>query len=200
MPLHVSLAGSAVDHRRRHRRRPHPVVTDDRARRPPRAARRVAADPAADRRAVLARLDRRAGADQPAPRAAPPAPGAGGRAVPRRDRAGPVLARHRDLPVDLRSFDRRARRGARRPRPGDAEAALAHADAALADYGGDLLPGHVRRLAARRPRGAAGAQCVDLCDLRLRDAGRAAATWPGRGCRPAPDPAGSRWRRPATAP
>ncbi len=37
------------------------------------AARRVAAAPAADRGAVLAGLDRRAGADQPAPRAAPPA-------------------------------------------------------------------------------------------------------------------------------
>ena len=71
--------------------------------------RRVAPAAAAHRRAVLAGFDRRAGADQPAPRAAPPASGSGRRAFARRDVQGSVLARHRDVPRRRAHLRRRAR-------------------------------------------------------------------------------------------
>ena len=58
----------------------------------------VAPAPAAHRRDVLAGLDGRAGADQPAPGTASPASGAGRRPLARRDAQGSVLARLRDLP------------------------------------------------------------------------------------------------------
>ena len=92
--------------------------------------------------------------------------------------------------VDVRSFDRERAAALGGRGRGDAEAALAHAEAALADYRGDLLPGHVRRLAARRPRRAAGAQCVELCALSARPGPRR-ATRPGRWTPPG---GGSGWQ------
>ena len=92
------------------------LVAHARARRLPRRPRRLTAVPAAHRGPVLARLHRRAGADQPAPRAAPPAARArwASRAS-RRDRRG-TCAGGTPPPcrVDVRVFDaeRRAARAA----------------------------------------------------------------------------------------
>ena len=105
-------AGGAGHHRRRDRHRPDAVVARGGARRLPGRARRDAAGPAAHRGTVLAGLDGRAGADQPASRAAPPASGPGGRAFPRRDVEGPVLAGHRDVSRRRPHLRHRARRRA----------------------------------------------------------------------------------------
>ena len=115
---------------------------------------------------------------------------AGRRALPRGDRRRTCAgATPRPCRVDLRVFERRARRGlrgGRRRRRGRPRATPTRPSPST---GGDLLPGvYDDWLLDARAR-AASAQCVDLCDLVC--ATRAARRRPGRGAGggPPPDPA-----------
>ena len=98
--------------------------------------------------------------------------------------------------VDVRTFEveRRAALAA-----DDAETALRHAEAALAEYGGDLLPGLYDDWLLDA-RAELQAQCRGAVRPGLRDAGRRAATCPGRWRRPAVGSGWHRWRRRGTAP
>ncbi len=98
--------------------------------------------------------------------------------------------------VDVRTFEveRRAALAA-----DDAESALRHAEAALAEYGGDLLPGLYDDwlLDARAELAGPG---VELCALVCGTRARPRRPARGGGGGPPSGPAAHRWRRSATAP
>ena len=164
-------AGSAVDHRRRHRHRPHPVVTDDRARRvtssctpaSPQTRQRIAglfwpdstdAQALTNLRRELHHLRRTLG-DEPVPRGhARTCAGATPR--PRGSTCAPSTSERRR---------RRWRADRRRGRP------CAMPSAALAEYGGRPAARPVRRLAARRPGRAASASAWTCATCSAEHAG-----------------------------
>ena len=163
--------GGAGDHRRPDRPRPGPVVARCCPGRLPGRARRVRPGPAADRRPVLARVDRRAGADQPAPRTASPAPGAGRRAFARGDAQGPVLARTpTTCRVDVRVFETERRAALAAAAAGTTRGSCATPPRRSPQYRGDLLPGGYDDWLLDA-RAELERQCVDLCDLLVRGAG-----------------------------
>ena len=154
------------------------------------AARRVAPVPPAHRRTVLARLGRRPGTDQPASRAAPPAPGPGRGVLARRHVPGPVLGGHRAAAaVDVREFDRSAR-GAGRGGGGGQRGGARAAGAAIAEYRGELLPG-VYEDWLSAPRSRIERQCMELCDLLCRIRTQTGDLGRSRGGGPAADRAGA---------
>ena len=98
--------------------------------------------------------------------------------------------------VDVRTFEREGRAALAAT---DAEMALDHAGAALAAYGGELLPGLYDDWLLD-VRSELQDRCVELCALVCEIRVPGAASWPGRSRPPGGGCGWRRWRRRATAP
>ena len=121
------------------------------------------------------------------------------RALPRGDRAGPVLARRRRPrgSTCATSSVERARPAA--AAAGDAEAVLAHAEAALAALpAATCCPACTTTGCSTRGPSCRRSAC-ELCALVCRTRAARGDLRRGAGRGPAADPAARRWRRPATA-